>query len=311
MTLKRVVFWTHLVTALLLGILILVMSVTGTILAFRPQIITFFERSVSHVDNPDQLPRLPLSELAGRLKEANPSFSARLVTVYASPDSAVLFMGRDKRVTFVNPYTAEIIQENSRIRNFMKTTESLHRYFGLQGSLKPVADVLKNVATAGFLFVILTGLIIWFPVKSLFFKRNLSGRARHWNRHTVIGFWGMPFFIAMAVTGLIIANPPAKPGARPPVKSMTAPVDIDAAFQAEIQKNPGWESLTLSLETGANVRPAKRTWRQWVKPIHTGEAGGIIGQFLAFLASLAVTYLVWTGTAMSYVRFFKKKGKKR
>jgi uncharacterized iron-regulated membrane protein len=44
-----------------------------------------------------------------------------------------------------------------------------------------------------------------------------------------------------------------------------------------------------------------RTWSRWV---HTGEAGGVIGQTVAGLASAGAVVLVWTGIALALRRFF-------
>jgi uncharacterized iron-regulated membrane protein len=43
--------------------------------------------------------------------------------------------------------------------------------------------------------------------------------------------------------------------------------------------------------------------RSWLRWIHTGEAGGTGGQFVAMLASLAAVFLVYTGLALSLRRF--------
>lgn len=64
----------------------------------------------------------------------------------------------------------------------------------------------------------------------------------------------------------------------------------------EIVKNEGFESQS----TGRKAR----TFIRWV---HTGEALGWVGQALMGLASLAAVILVWTGFALSFRRFFKKR----
>lgn len=48
--------------------------------------------------------------------------------------------------------------------------------------------------------------------------------------------------------------------------------------------------------------------RAMLRPIHTGEQFGIPGQALAAFAALACLVLIWTGTAMSCRRFFRKRG---
>ena len=46
-----------------------------------------------------------------------------------------------------------------------------------------------------------------------------------------------------------------------------------------------------------------RTPRAWVRPVHTGEAGGAVGQMVAALASAGGVVLVWTGLALAWRRF--------
>ncbi len=51
-----------------------------------------------------------------------------------------------------------------------------------------------------------------------------------------------------------------------------------------------------------------RQLRMWAKPVHTGEALGLIGQTIAALAALAAVILVWTGFGLS-IRRFRQRGK--
>ena len=46
-----------------------------------------------------------------------------------------------------------------------------------------------------------------------------------------------------------------------------------------------------------------RRLRAWVRPLHTGEAGGLAGQTIAFLASAGGSVLVWTGIALAWRTF--------
>ncbi|HEY7217417.1 MAG TPA: PepSY-associated TM helix domain-containing protein, partial [Candidatus Binatia bacterium] len=46
-----------------------------------------------------------------------------------------------------------------------------------------------------------------------------------------------------------------------------------------------------------------RKLRTWVRALHTGEAFGVAGQFIAGLATLGGCFLVWTGSSMAFCRF--------
>ena len=52
MIVRRLVFWLHLLTGLTAGAVILVMSATGVLLTFEPQIVDFAERDLRTVPPP-------------------------------------------------------------------------------------------------------------------------------------------------------------------------------------------------------------------------------------------------------------------
>ena len=76
---------------------------------------------------------------------------------------------------------------------------------------------------------------------------------------------------------------------------------------------PRFAATTFHLDpfTGAILRTdgftdhsAGRRLRSWARFLHTGEALGWPGQLVAALASAAALFLVWTGFALSWRRFF-------
>jgi uncharacterized iron-regulated membrane protein len=67
--------------------------------------------------------------------------------------------------------------------------------------------------------------------------------------------------------------------------------------------------LTLDRKTGEVLRwqtyateSSGQQIRSWVRWIHTGEAGGILGQTVAVLTSIGSILLVWTGISMAIGR---------
>jgi len=92
-----------------------------------------------------------------------------------------------------------------------------------------------------------------------------------------------------------------------------------SAITVSIKERGGWPlfyaaQLTLDPFTGTVLRREGyqdynlgRQVRSWTRFLHTGEALGPIGQTLAGLASLGALFLVWTGFALTWRRFFGSK----
>lgn len=105
--------------------------------------------------------------------------------------------------------------------------------------------------------------------------------------------------------------------------SLRMPQKPGGPVNATIQIPHAWHPyprtlVTLNAETAEVTKAdlfSKQNWgvrlRVWTKPIHTGEAGGLIGQILMFLSSAGAVMLVWTGAALSIRRYASYRAKKK
>lgn len=93
---------------------------------------------------------------------------------------------------------------------------------------------------------------------------------------------------------------------------------VEALVAAAVTGRPGRPDLraqlTLDRRSGAVVRwetfgsqSLGRRLRSWGRQVHTGEAGGFLGQTLAGLASAGAAVLVWTGLALAWRRFLPRR----
>lgn len=87
-----------------------------------------------------------------------------------------------------------------------------------------------------------------------------------------------------------------EPGAWP--RTATTSLTVDP-FTGDVLKREGFGELT-----------AGRQARTWLRFLHTGEALGFAGQFVAGLACLGGCFLVYTGFALAWGRFFDPNRKK-
>lgn len=73
------------------------------------------------------------------------------------------------------------------------------------------------------------------------------------------------------------------------------------AASSQLTLNPT-STEVMKWEPYAASSPGRKA-RTWARFLHTGEAGGVPGQIVAFLASLGGTLLVWTGLSLVWRRF--------
>lgn len=213
---RKVVFWCHLVAGVFAGVVVLVMSVTGVLLAYERQVTAWADTRGYSVAPPAQgAARLPVEALLARVREAR-SGSPSTFTVRAEPTApAEVGFGREG-IVFVNPYTGEVLGEGSRrVRTFFRVVTDWHRWLGAsgEGAGRTVGRAVTGACNFAFLFLVVSGFYLWWPrtwtrksVRSVtWFKRGLGGKARDFNWHNVAGFWSaLPLFVVV-LSGVVIS----------------------------------------------------------------------------------------------------------
>ncbi|GGG55279.1 PepSY-associated TM helix domain-containing protein [Hymenobacter glacieicola] len=107
-------------------------------------------------------------------------------------------------VVFVNPYTATVTGELNYRETFFFTMMALHR--GMVGGA--IGKLIVGVSTVMFLFIIGTGIVLWWPATRKAVKQRLQVKwTGGWKRlnhdlHIVLGFYSALFLFVFAFTGL-------------------------------------------------------------------------------------------------------------
>lgn len=363
-TFRNILFWVHLAAGTVAGLVILVMSVTGALIAFEPQIVDFAERGVRNVTPPaPDAQRLNMETIVTKGRETFPEVPPSGVSMGSEPtSSAAVSFGREGTI-FVNPYTGDVLGKGSKVHKLMHEIEDWHRWLGSREIGRPIT----GLSNAAFLILVITGFYLWWPrrwagttLKTVTrFNPRLQGKARDWNRHNVIGFWCAPVLLVITLTGLVMSyqwannllyriagnEPPPPQEAVASAQPLEFPIgSVDALWARAEQQAPGWVSIRLRFPTRLegpviasiqepapwhpnprsqltlNATTAElmkwepfssyslgRTLRSWVRPIHTGVAGGVAGQTIALLGAIGGVMLAWTGLAMAWRRIFQRK----
>jgi uncharacterized iron-regulated membrane protein len=295
MTLRKVLFWAHLTAGVICGSVVFIMSFTGAAIALQPQILAWAERDLRVVEPPagggqwlgpaaiiDSVRRQrPDATVTGVSREYGVD-QAAAVTVAAS---AAVAGGPPAQQTtvYVNPYTGSIVGQvdaTAPLRRFFRSATDWHRWLALNGESRTTGRWITGVSNAAFLFLGLSGIVLWVPRiwsatafrAVAFFRGGLTGKARDFNWHNVIGIWCVAILVVLtftamgmsfpktydyiyAVTG--IQRPPQPQGQQGPPREGQAREgqpreaisvsSIDAAWQQAETTFPSWRSIVMRL----------------------------------------------------------------
>jgi len=176
---------------------------------------------------------------------------------------------------FVNPYTGAILGEMNPRESFFHFIEEIHR--GLVAGR--VGKTVMGINSIIFLFILGTGLILWWPTARRMFSQRLTIKwGSSWKRlnhdfHIVLGFYTSLFLFIMAITGVGMSfewvtktlntlthspqqrpEPPTSTASETGAKTMAA----DAVLAFARQQAPDAESYAVQLpkEPTGSIRVA-------------------------------------------------------
>lgn len=213
---RKVLFWCHLATGVTVGIVVLVMSVTGVLLTYQKQMQGWADARTYHLAPPASGARpLEPGPLVAAVRRAEPGQPTAL-TWRAGPGRAVeVAFGREKTV-FADPYTGAVLGRGAvGMKKFFSVATSWHRWLAAEGENRARARAVTGACNLGFLFLVLSGVFLWCPrnwsrraLRNVtWFRRGLRSRARDFNWHNVIGFWSFLPLAVVVASGVVISYP--------------------------------------------------------------------------------------------------------
>jgi uncharacterized iron-regulated membrane protein len=215
-TLRSILFWVHLSAGVVAGVVILIMSLTGALLAFKPQIQRFVDRDVRIVQPPSVgAARLGLQTMAASARLLKPEGPLQSIALEDDPTSSAAVSLGDVTV-YVDPYTGRGLGEGSKsLQASFRTLQDWHRWLGGTAEHRATGKALTGASNLAFLVLAISGIYLWWPRKwlpqhvkaILMFRRQATGRARDFNWHNVIGFWCAPVLVVLTASGAVISYP--------------------------------------------------------------------------------------------------------
>lgn len=210
---KKIFRRMHLWLSVPFGLLITLICFSGAMLVFEKEIMETSAPQRYYVEQIGEK-ALPIDELMEKVAGVLPdSVQVTGITAFSNPERTWLVnLSKPHRASmYINPYTGEIKGRNERAP-FFTTMFKMHRW--MMGSARAEdgsmgwGKLCVGISTLMFVFVLVTGAIIWWPRNRKVLGNRLSiqtkkGWRRFWyDLHVAGGIYALVFLLAMALTGL-------------------------------------------------------------------------------------------------------------
>jgi uncharacterized iron-regulated membrane protein len=136
---------------------------------------------------------------------AFPGEPIRACSVATSPDISYV-IGTRKRMVFINPYTGDILGTMSGpdgVSKFLNSVHQLHLRLLIMNRSDP-GRWIQSGAGIAILFLSLSGLYLWWPVKRVTIRWSEGGWRRWFDLHNAAGIVSLIFLLILSATGVVI-----------------------------------------------------------------------------------------------------------
>ncbi|WP_372760575.1 PepSY-associated TM helix domain-containing protein [Litorivivens sp.] len=201
----------HFVIGLVAAPLLLVLSITGALYAFEPQLQPIVESEWQTIPACETCRAEPVSAQLAVVQDAFPNAQLQHYGQYRDASrSTVAYIkepgDNQDRIVWLNPYTLEILGSRMENEGFFPTVFELHTTL-LSGE---IGRWLLELTASWVLVSLLLGLLLWWPRRTKraggWQPRLASKGRRLWrDLHAVGGFYLLPLALVVVYTGLLFS----------------------------------------------------------------------------------------------------------
>jgi uncharacterized iron-regulated membrane protein len=222
--------WTgklHLWFGLSIGLIIFIVSITGTLFVFKDEVENFTRKDVIYHNeqNIAQKQILPIRVLEkavdAQLKE---KYKIHWVNVPIDKKMSYQFYWYEHnteawnyfdefpiyKVAYVNPYTGKVLRTYDEKNGFFSIVKSIHWSFLLK---QDWGKYVVGIPVIIFIIMLISGIILWWPKNKSARKQRFSFKwknIKNWKRknydlHNILGFYSSIFALIFSITGLFYA----------------------------------------------------------------------------------------------------------
>lgn len=209
--LRKAVFQVHLWTGLIIGLYVVVMSLTGSALVYRVELERLFQTPRPAFQ--PGVPPMTSEQLRTAAQQAYPEWAVTRVGTRVSRRNPVIEIwverNGEKLERLFNPYTGADLGDALPLKiKALDWVAFLHDEL-LSEEHGPTLNAAGSVLVTA---MALSGLVVWWPGvrnwrRALTVKRGSSWPRFNWDLHSALGIWFFAFLAMWGLTGFYLAYP--------------------------------------------------------------------------------------------------------
>jgi len=206
MDFKKQLRFLHKWLGLTSGLIVFIVAVTGCLFCFHDEIKDITRKEWRFVEVQSK-PFLPPSVLKEKALKMYPKMTSGMVAYHGKNRSAVVYANDSETNYYVyfNPYSGKYLQTENPKYDFFIIVEYIHLYLLLPDY---IGKHIIGVSTLIFIFMMISGIVQWWPKKRKDLKKRLGVKwSAKWRRvnydwHNISGFYIAIAATVLAITGL-------------------------------------------------------------------------------------------------------------
>lgn len=248
---NRTILKYHSWLGLIVGVFLLIMGISGSILVFQHDIEDVLWQRHKEITNYESL---EIDKAFSVIQDKYPDWDTRLI--HFEENKAFIFNLRkptQRLFIFVHPGTGEILNERNELTTVTRWLLKFHYSFqaGVPGR------ILVLVIGILFFLSLLTGIYLYRRsiLKTLLFKanvRNKNKRAFYSSLHRIIGVWALLLNLVLVVTGIFLSYKVTTASLKTPVNPEPPIVTTSVELLLKNIKSqaPNFKPTTIRLPSG-------------------------------------------------------------
>jgi uncharacterized iron-regulated membrane protein len=209
MTLRRILLKIHLYLGLASAIFLVILGLTGSIMAFEGDIDHWLHPALWYVSVGAR--PLPEEDLVQKVEERVAPARVAAVHIPRQPNLAQLMQTSDHAAVLVNPYDGAILGRRTGPGKTQKILGYIHQFHlrlvfdpRVSSSFSDIGKKIVSVAGLMLCLIVPIGVVLWWRTKRATVKWNASWFRVCFDTHNAIGVYAALFLFVAAFTGVLI-----------------------------------------------------------------------------------------------------------